>query len=109
MMGHLSLPNVTGNDVPSTLSATVITDILRNELGYQGIVITDSMRMHAITDYYNSGDAAVTAILAGDDMILMPADFDAAYAGVLNAVYEGRITMERLNESVRRILRVKLR
>jgi beta-N-acetylhexosaminidase len=65
--------------------------------------------MHAVTDYYNSGDAAVTSILAGADMILMPADFDSAYAGVLGAVYDGRITMDRLNESVRRILSVKLR
>ncbi len=109
MMGHLALPNVTGTDVPSTLSSMVITDILRKELGYDGIVITDSMRMHAITDYYNSGEAAVAAFLAGNDMILMPADFDAAYTGVLGAVYDGRISTERLNESVRRILKVKLR
>ena len=109
MMGHLSLPNVTGSDTPSTLSKMVITDILRNELGYEGVIITDSMRMHAITDYYNSGDAAVTAFLAGNDMILMPASFEDAYNGVINAVYDGRISMERLNESVRRILTVKLR
>ena len=109
MLGHLSVPNVTGSDIPSTLSSTIITDILRNELGFKGIIITDSMRMHAVTDYYNSGDAAVTSILAGADMILMPADFDSAYAGVLGAVYDGRITMDRLDESVRRILSVKLR
>ena len=80
---------------------------MRDQLGFQGLVITDAMNMGAVANEYASGDAAVRAVQAGADMILMPADFSAAYAGVRNAVQNGTITEERINESVRRILAVK--
>ncbi len=107
MVSHLSAPNVVGDNTPASLSSVMITDILRGQLGYQGIVITDAMNMTAITDYYTSEDAAVKALQAGADMILMPEDFHAAYQGVLDAVNNGTLTEERIDESLRRIYRVK--
>lgn len=107
MMGHISCPGITGDDTPASLSYTICTEILRDQLGFQGLVITDAMNMGAVANEYASGDAAVRAVQAGADMILMPADFSAAYAGVRNAVQNGTITEERINESVRRILAVK--
>jgi beta-N-acetylhexosaminidase len=85
----------------------MITDILRDELGFEGIIITDSMQMVAITKEYTSEQAAVGAIVAGVDMILMPKDFEEAYQGVLDAVASGTITEERINESLHRIFCVK--
>ncbi|HIT14754.1 MAG TPA: glycoside hydrolase family 3 protein [Candidatus Scatomonas merdigallinarum] len=108
MAGHISLPPVVGDDTPASLSSTMITEVLRGQMGYDGIVITDAMNMGAISQSYSSGEAAVRAILAGADMILMPGDFSSAYAGVLEAVENQTISMERLDESVARILRVKL-
>ncbi|MDD3222330.1 MAG: glycoside hydrolase family 3 protein [Lachnospiraceae bacterium] len=108
MVGHLEVPQVVSDGTPASLSATMITDLLRGELGFEQIVITDSLSMEAITDYYTPDEAAVQAIQAGADMLLMPSDFTAAYQGVLDAVNNGTISEERLNESVKRILMVKL-
>ncbi len=108
MVGHISVPQVTGNDLPATLSATMIS-ILRDDLGFDGLIITDSMQMEAITDRYTSGEAAVMAIQAGVDMILMPENLEEAVRGVYEAVLSGEITQERLEESVLRILETKIR
>lgn len=107
MAGHISVPNVTGDYLPASLSYTMITEILRNELKFDGVVITDAMNMGAITNVYGSGEAAVKAIQAGIDLILMPGDFYGAYSGVLEAVKNGTISTERLDESVERIFRLK--
>ena len=107
MVSHLSVPNITGDNTPSSLSDKMITDILRGELGFNGIVITDAMDMKAVTDYYTSEEDAVKALQAGADMILMPEDFEAAYQGVLDAVNNGTLSEERINESLQRIYRVK--
>ena len=107
MVSHLSVPNITGDNTPSSLSDKMITDILRGELGFNGIVITDAMDMKAVTDYYTSDEAAVKALQAGADMILIPEDFEAAYQGVLDAVNNGTLSEERINESLQRIYRVK--
>lgn len=107
MVGHLQVPQVISDDTPASLSSEMITDVLRNELGYDGIVITDSLSMGAITTYYTSADAAVKCIQAGGDMLLMPYSFMEAYQGVLDAVNSGEISEERINESVTRILKVK--
>lgn len=109
MVSHMSLPNVVGDDTPCSLSGTVISDLLRNQLGYDGIVITDALDMSAITDSYSSAEAAVKAIEAGADMLLMPENFEEAYQGVLEAVQNGTISEERINESLKRIYRVKYR
>lgn len=108
MTGHISVPAVTGDTTPSSLSSVMITDVLRNQMGFKGVVITDGMNMGAITGQYSSAEAAVAAVLAGADMILMPEDFKSAYQGVLDAVAAGTISEERINESAARIIKVKL-
>lgn len=107
MVSHLSLPNVTGDNTPASISSMMVTDLLRGQVGYQGIVITDAMNMTAITDYYTADEAAIKALQAGVDMILMPEDFETAYNGVLEAVNNGTISEDRINESLHRIFRVK--
>lgn len=109
MVGHISVPQITGDSTPATLSGTIITEYLRGELGYDGIVITDSMSMGAIVNYYDPNQAAVQVLQAGGDMILMPQDFFAARQAVLDAVADQTLTEERLDESLRRIYRVKLK
>lgn len=107
MAGHISCPNITGDTRPATLSPMLLQQILREEMGFEGMVITDAMNMGAITQQYSAGQAAVEAIKAGADMILMPEDFQAAYQGILDAVKSGELTEERLTESVCRIWKVK--
>ena len=107
MVSHISCPNVTGDNTPATLSKMLITDILRDEMGFDGMVITDALNMGAITAQYSSSEAAVAALNAGADMLLMPEDFQSAYQGVLSAVENGTVPEERIDESVRRILEVK--
>lgn len=109
MVGHLSVPNITGDNTPCTLSEKMITEVLRGQMGFDGVVITDSMSMNAITDYYTADEAAVKALQAGADMILMPEDFETAYQGVLDAVNNGILTEDRINESLVRVYRVKLK
>lgn len=107
MVGHLSAPEVTGDNTPADLSPVIVTDILRKELGFQGVIVTDAQNMGAITDYYDSAEAAVAALDAGVDMILMPDDLTEAVDGVLSAVESGKISEERIAESVTRILALK--
>lgn len=108
MVGHISLPEATGDDTPASMSSVIITDLLRTKLGYDGLVVTDALNMGAVTEQYTSAQAAVQTILAGGDLVLMPVDFEAAYEGVLDAVKSGTISEERVDESLRRILRLKL-
>lgn len=107
MVGHISAPAVTGDNTPATLSRILITEKLREELGFEGVVVTDSMQMQGITDKYGSATAAVMAIKAGVDIILMPQDFNEATEGIKLAVQSGEITEGRINESVLRILELK--
>lgn len=107
MMGHISLPNILNSQLPASLSYDMVTGVLRGELQFNGVIITDALNMGAISANYSSGEAAVMAIEAGVDMLLMPADFHSAYEAVLGAVREGRISEERINESVLRIIRMK--
>lgn len=104
MVGHIAAPNVTGNMIPATLSPELIDLIPDRE---DTLIITDSLSMQAISDTYTSGEAAVQAFLAGCDMLLMPVDFTAAYDAVLQAVRDGVISEERLDESVNKILSYK--
>ena len=108
MVGHISLPNILNDNTPASLSEEVVTEMLREDLGFDGIVITDAMNMGAIADNYTSAEAAVQAVQAGVDMILMPQDFEDAYQGILSAVNSGTISEDRIDESVRRILEVKM-
>ena len=107
MAAHIAVPEVTGNDTPASLSEPILTGLLRQELGFSGVIVTDSLSMQAITDYYTPGEAAVQAILAGADILLMPANLPEAFDAVNEAVQDGTISRERLDESVRRILACK--
>lgn len=107
MVGHLSAPALTGDNTPCSLSDKVVTDILREEMNFDGIIISDALNMSAITEYLDSEQASVMALRAGCDMILMPEDFETAYNGVLKAVQNGTISEERINDSLRRIYRIK--
>ena len=107
MVSHLSYPNVTGSDTPADLSASIVTDILRDKLDYRNVIITDSHSMASITDHYSAGEAAVKALAAGCDMILMPSDLQAAFDAAKAAVADGTLSQARIDESVLRILTVK--
>lgn len=109
MVSHITAVNVTSDKLPTSMSETMITGKLRNELGYDGVIITDAMAMGAVADNYTSAEAAVTAVKAGVDIVLMPQNLDEAFNGVMNAVTDGEISMERLDESVMRILKLKAR
>ncbi len=107
MVGHIAVPSITGDNTPASLSKDVITDVLREEMGYNGVVITDALNMSAISEYYDSAQAAVMALKAGADMVLMPEDFEAAYEGVLAAIEDGTISEARINDSLARVYRIK--
>ena len=108
MTAHIGAPNVTGSDVPSTMSPIILQNKLRGELGYKNIIITDGMEMGAITQQYTSAQAAVGSILAGVDIVLGPRYFTEAFDAVMEAVRNGTIPEERINQSVRRILRLRM-
>ncbi len=110
MTGHLNVPAFELDpNTPATLSSNILTELLRKELGYQGLVVTDALDMGAITVRFAPGEAAVRSILAGSDALLMPPVPDAAYEAVVAAAKSGRIPKERLDASVRRILQAKAR
>ena len=107
MTAHISLPNVTGSNVPSTLSPMILQDKLRGELGYQGVIITDAMEMGAILRQYPVEDAAVMAIKAGVDVLLCVREYPKVFDAVMSAVRRGEIPESRIDESVRRILKLR--
>src|SRR5881227_3798719 len=109
MSAHIAFPAFTGSDEPGTLSAAVLTGLLRDSLRFPGLVVTDALTMGAIVAKYGAGEATVRAFLAGSDLLLMPADPDSALAAMTAAVAAGRITPERLTQSVRRMLEIKRR
>ena len=103
MTSHITLPKVTNDNLPTSLSYDLVTGKLRNELGYDGVVITDSMAMGAITKNYSTGAAAVTAIKAGADIVLCTPNIAEAHSALLKAVKNGEISEERIDESIKRI------
>lgn len=108
MVGHLDLPSATNDELPSSLSYEVVTGCLRNGLGFDGLIITDSLGMGAVYERFGPGDAAVMAVEAGEDLLLVPYDFYESYDRVLDAVRSGRISESRIDDSARRILKMKL-
>lgn len=106
MVGHQQV-TAFGDELPADLSYTAVTEMLRGELGFEGIAVTDSQVMNTISNLYYPRTAAVMSVKAGIDMILTPGDLDDAVNGVYNAVLSGEISEERINESVTRILTVK--
>ncbi len=109
MVSHIAAPAVTGNDIPASLSEKLISEILKGDLHYEGLVITDALDMGAISVTYDSSEAVVEAVKAGVDILLMPVDLNAAYSGVYTAVISGEIPEERIDESVRKILISKMK
>lgn len=108
MAGHISLPGILGDVTPASLSYEMLTGVLREEMGYDGMIVTDALNMGAIAEHYTPAEAAVKALQAGADLILMPEDFKAAYQGVLDAAESGQLSQERIDASVKRILEYKI-
>lgn len=123
MTAHLSFPALDDTKVtmraadstereitmPATLSYKILTELVRNEWGFEGVIITDAMNMKAISDNFGPVDAAIRAVKAGADIVLMPVDVDGVFKGLVKEVKEGRIPESRIDESVRRILTLKLK
>lgn len=108
MVGHLQVPVLDdGNKMPASLSQKTIKNILRDDMGYNGLLITDAMDMKGITKYYSNGVAEAEAFLAGNDIILLPKNLPKAIVMIKTYLTEGKITEKRLNESIERILRAK--
>ena len=110
MVSHAMYPQI-DPDHPSSLSKAIITDWLRKDMGYNGVVVTDDMDMGALAKHYTFGDMAVQSILAGSDILLVCHEYEhmqEAYNGLMKAVKDGQISKERLDESVKRILLMKI-
>ena len=110
MVSHAMYPQIDA-DHPSSLSKAIITDWLRKDMGYNGVVVTDDMDMGALAKHYTFSDMAVQSILAGSDILLVCHEYEhmqEAYNGLMKAVKDGRISKERLDESVKRILLMKM-
>ena len=107
MVGHIAIPAATGEQVPASLSERTVTALLRGELGFDGLVITDSLAMEGVKEGRTGAQTALAALRAGCDVLLMPEDLPEAYRAVLSAVQSGEVPESRLDESVRRILTYK--
>ncbi len=110
MTAHVAVPQITGDaDLPATLSSRVLTGLLRDSLGFEGLVVTDALEMGGITSHYWTGKAAVEALRAGADMLLLPPDATVAINEVVRAVRRGDIPEVQINRSVRKVLAAKTR
>ncbi len=107
MTAHITVPSLDPSGDPATLSEPIMSGILRGEMGYDGVVITDALDMAGASETYGNDRVPVLALKAGVDMLLMPPEFDVAYNAVLEAVASGELTEERIDTSVRRILTLK--
>jgi beta-N-acetylhexosaminidase len=107
MTAHIAVPALDAPDLPATLSPAILTGLLRDELKFQGLVVTDALEMAGVAKGYSSGEAAVRALEAGADVLLMPPDPEAAIRAVVAAVGKGRLTAKRIDESVVRVLTAK--
>jgi len=107
MIGHLAVPKLTGTMEPASLSKTIVTDLLRKELGFQGLIITDALNMKALYNGQNVPDISFKAVLAGNDLLLFSPDPELAHSAIVKAVENGIIPVKQIDASVRRILQVK--
>ena len=108
MVGHIAAPEVTGSEIPAAFSRQMVTDILKDQLGFSGLVVTDSLSMGAVTENDSSSEAALLALEAGCDLLLMPDDLDEALDGIQAAVENGDFPEARLDETVEKILNFKI-
>jgi beta-N-acetylhexosaminidase len=109
MTAHMNVPSVEPKDIPATVSARVLTGLLREDLGFQGLVVTDAMDMAGLAKQFRSGEASVRALEAGADVLLMPPDPAEAIRAVMAAVARGRISRQRIDQSALRMLEAKMR
>ena len=112
MTAHVSIPNVTGDEHPATLSKKILTELLRERMGFDGLVMTDELEMEAIAEHYGVGRAAVMAISSGADMVLIPwrpEKKTEVYEALLAGARDGEISRQRLDEAVRHVLEAKVR
>jgi len=110
MIGHLEIPAFENEeDIPSSLSYKVVTELLKEELGFQGLIVTDALNMRAVTNNFSNEEAAVRALKAGNDILLFPPDEETAVNSIVNAVLDGAVKEERIDQSVRKILAAKLK
>lgn len=107
MLGHLAVPRVTNDNIPASMSPIIIKDILRKDLDFNGILMTDSVKMKALTKYFTEEEIYLRVIRSGNDLILMPNDVVKAFETIRVAVLEGQISEQEIDISVRRILSVK--
>src|SRR6201996_198770 len=107
MTAHMAVPAFDAADMPATISANVLTGLLRHELGFNGIIVTDAMEMQGLASLYSEGEAAVRAIEAGADVLLMPSDPEACIRAVMQAVARKRISTQRIDASVSKLLAAK--
>lgn len=107
MTAHLVMPSLDDSGVPATLSKPILTDLLREEMGYDGVIVTDSLQMAAVRDMFDDGEIAVRALEAGADQLLMSSDLPVAYPAVIDAVRSGRLREGDLTTKVRRVLQLK--
>lgn len=107
LIAHISMPNIINKKIPTSLSPEMIEIILRSKLGYTGLVIPDSLKMKALSKYYSQEEIYLNAIKAGNDILLMPQDIKLAFETIYNAVNDGVIDENRINQSVMRILSIK--
>lgn len=107
MIGHLATPNITNDTTPASLNKKIITDLLKNEMGYKGLVITDALNMQAITNYYSEQEIYEMAINAGVDILLMPSSCNSAINLIKDSLNKGTITIDQINNSVEKILTLK--
>jgi beta-N-acetylhexosaminidase len=108
MTAHMAVPQLDASGVPATVSPKVLTDLLRNELHFENLIVTDAMTMQGLTDMFKNGEASVRSILAGADVLLMPPDPEQSIDAVVSAVEQGRIPRQRIDESALRVLQAKL-
>jgi beta-N-acetylhexosaminidase len=107
MTAHLSVPAFEPQNIPATVSKNILTNLLRDEIGFKGLVVTDAMDMQGVASLFSPGEATVRAIEAGADVILMPPDPEASIKGLLSAVQSGRLSEKRITESAGRVLAAK--
>ncbi|MBV8820638.1 MAG: glycoside hydrolase family 3 C-terminal domain-containing protein, partial [Acidobacteriaceae bacterium] len=109
MTAHMAVPALDPDGVPATVSSKILTDLLRNELHFRGLIVTDAMNMQGLTQMFDTGEAAVRSLEAGADVLLMPVKAEDAIAGVMAAVRSGRLTKARIDQSALKVLQAKAR
>jgi beta-N-acetylhexosaminidase len=107
MVGHLAVPKITGDNSPASISRVLVTELLRDKLGYDGLVMPDSLKMKALSNYFTESEIYLRCVNSGNDMLLMPQNINVAYDTLYEAVNEGKITEDRVNAAVYRILSLK--